>query len=273
MNGNAENRVLKRVGTKKIQMKKLFLSLTLGILISGVTRAQFYDDGFVTNGLPVNTTDEKFAAYVKELTAGMDKVMNGQITSNDQVIQAYGVDLLSFPKLEEVVATSNWSVYGEKYSPAYLRELESVIGRTTVEYNSLYEIRNALRSFPSRMNLSAAEAESLAAIDISLQETGKRLLTSMTGTSWKKGTSFYSFFSLAMMSPLFVSQSTSTLANYNYIKLPGWVKCAFGVISEAILGGFSGVKIGSIIGGPVGAAVVGIAGVLGGAFKGAAQYC
>jgi len=65
------------------------------------------------------------------------------------------------------------------------------------------------------------------------------------------------------------------------VGLPSWLRCVFGVIGGAGIGGLggaaSGAQIGTTMGGPgggaLGAVIGGIIGVAGGAFSGAAQYC
>ena len=92
-------------------MKKIIFPLCLVLVMAGRICAQVYDDGFVTNGLPVNTNDPKYASYSLGLREGMDRVANGQITSNEDVVQQYGINLLDYAKLDNVVATGNTPTY------------------------------------------------------------------------------------------------------------------------------------------------------------------
>ncbi len=226
------------------------------VLLSSMGICQGYDDGFVTNGLPVNVNSDKFHSYVKGFNSGIDQVSAGVIRSNDDIIQTYGIDILQYPKLNDVVAISNWGAYEGKFSPAFLRGLQSVFSKVGKEYTNVYMIRNAFRELTSITILNEKEAEALAAIDISTQEMSRRFLTSLSGT-----TASISF-------PWEAFNKKQELAT-----LPGWARCALGVIGEAILGGFSGAKIGAMIGGATGGAVGGIIGVVGGVFSGAAKYC
>ena len=47
------------------------------LLLINVGRSQAYDDGFVTNGLPVNVNSEKFQSFVKGFNTGIDQVSAG----------------------------------------------------------------------------------------------------------------------------------------------------------------------------------------------------
>jgi hypothetical protein len=266
--GNAENRVVKRVGRKnRLFMKKLIVQICLLLITSVSVYAQDYDDGYVTNGLPVNTSAEKYASYVEKFDEGMAKVLKGIITSNDQIIQEYGVNIQDFPKLSYVVATGSWSAYNGNYSEEFLRGLNQVVERSSGEYENILEVRNGLKEIASTP-LSANEAEALAMVDISLQIVSRKFIASLTG---KLSPFFMPVFPSAVFS--LGSPYLHFIGFNGSLKLPGWLRCALGVLGEAIMGGFSGIKIGSAIGGPLGAAVVGIVGVAGGAFSGAAKYC
>jgi len=237
-------------------MRKLILLMCSAFLLTNMAISQAYDDGFVTNGLPVNVNSDKFQSYVKGFNAGIDQVSGGLIRSNDDIIQTYGIDILQYPKLNDVVAASNWGAYEGRFSPAFLRGLQSVFSKIGKEYTSIYMIRSAFRELPLLTSLNDKEAEALAAIDISTQEISRRFLTSLSGNTG------------SMSFPWKQYNSKYPLAG-----LPGWARCALGVIGEAVLGGFAGVKFGSVIGGAVGGAVGGVIGVVGGAFAGAARYC
>lgn len=238
-------------------MKKIFLKLCLIVCAASRLNAQIYDDGFVTRTLPVNVSSEKFQSFVKGLNTGIDNVAGGLIRSNDDIIQTYGIDPLRYPRLSDVLASSDLAAYNNRYSETFLRTVQNVISKTGNEYDNVYSIRNALRNIASLSSLNANEAEALAAIDISVQEVAKRFLTSLTATS-----------SLSAGLPFqFAGVRESER------KLPGWARCVLGVIGEAIMGGFSGVKLGTMVGGALGGVVGGIIGVGGGMFSGAARYC
>jgi hypothetical protein len=237
-------------------MRKLILMMCAAFLLTNDGNSQSYDDGFVTNGLPVNVNSDKFQSYVKGFNSGIDQVSAGLIRSNDDIIQTYGIDILQYPKLNDVVAGSNWGAYEGRFSPAFLRGLQAVFSKIGREYTNVYMIRSAFRELPSLTALNDKEAEALAAIDISTQEISRRFLTSLTGTTGSISFPWEAFHKKQPMTAL-----------------PGWARCALGVIGEAILGGFSGIKLGGMIGGAVGGAVGGVIGVVGGAFAGAARYC
>lgn len=236
-------------------MRNLICSLCSFLLLAHAGLCQSYDDGFVTNGLPVNSGSEKFQSYVKGFNAGIDQVSGGLIRSNDDIIQTYGIDILQYPKLNDVVASSSWGTYDGKFSPAFLRGLQSIFSKAGKEYTDIYMVRAAFRELPSLISLTDKEAEALAAIDISTQGIARRFLTSLSGNTG------------AMSFPW------QQISNSGSAGLPGWARCALGVIGEAILGGFGGVKLGGALGGAVGGAIGGVIGVVGGAFTGAAKYC
>ena len=237
-------------------MRKLILMMCAALLLINVGRSQAYDDGFVTNGLPVNVNSEKFQSFVKGFNTGIDQVSAGLIRSNDDIIQTYGIDILQYPKLNDVVGASSWGAYDGRFSPAFLRGLQSVFSKVGKEYTNIYMIRNAFRELPSLIAFSDKEAEALAAIDISTQEISRRFLNSLTGNTASVSFPWEAFHK---QPPL--------------VSLPGWARCALGVIGDAIMGGFTGLKIGGAIGGAVGGAVGGVIGVVGGVFSGAARFC
>src|SRR5258706_124358 len=117
-------------------MKKIILPVCLILSLAGKIYAQSYDDGFVTNGLPVKTDDPKFASYSLGLKEGIEKVANGQITSNDQVVEVYGINLHDFPKLDNVVATGDAGAYNNQYSLAFLDRLQT-FSRNTNSYENI----------------------------------------------------------------------------------------------------------------------------------------
>jgi hypothetical protein len=238
-------------------MKKILLMLCLTLIIVARLNAQQYDDGFVTRNLPVNVSSEKFQTFVKGFKAGIDNVAGGMIRSNDDIIQTYGIDPLRYPRLNDVVANSDPGAYNYRYSENFLRAVQNVFAKTGNEYDNVYSIRNALKNVTSVGSLNTNEAEALAAIDISVQEVAKRFITSFTGASIAIPGQPFQFAG-------FVDQNR---------KLPGWARCVLGVIGEAIMGGFSGVKLGTMVGGALGGVVGGIIGVGGGMFSGAARYC
>lgn len=253
-------------------MKKIILPFCLVLSLAGKISAQGYDDGFVTNGLPVKTTDPKFATFSLGLKEGIEKVATGQIISNDDVVQVYGVNLHDFPKLDNVLATGNTGAYNNQYSLTFLSRLQT-FSRNTNNYENILQLRTALKNMASVTELTTKEAEAVAAIDISVQEVARRFLPSVNGASYHTGD-----FSPIADAALFYSnswkdQSGAQLEPFNYVKLPNWVRCALGIIGEAIMGGFSGARIGAMVGGPIGAVVMGIIGVVGGTFKGFADYC
>ena len=237
-------------------MRKLILLICVALVCFQAGYAQSYDDGFVTSGLPVNVGSEKFQSFVKGFNAGIDQVSAGVIRSNEDIIQTYGINILQYPKLNDVVAGSDWTAYEGRFSPSFLRGLQSILSKVGREYTSIYMIRGAFRDLRMLTSFNDKEAEALAALDISAQEISRRFLSSVTGTTGSINFPWDPFHK-----------------NGQLTALPGWARCALGVIGEAIFGGFTGVKTGAMIGGALGGAVGGVIGVVGGAFSGASKFC
>ena len=255
-------------------MRKILSQVCLLLFIAGQAYSQNFDDGYVTNGLPVNTSSEKFITYMKNFQEGVDKVMKGEITSNDQIVREYGINIMDFPRLSSVVATANWSAYNNQFSQTFLRDLNAIFVRSGSENETVLSIRTALKDMRYIRGFSSKEAEALAAIDITVQEVARKFLTSMTGTAARIGQIIPGFSAAMVFSNIYlVRQNISQVSFCNYLKLPGWARCVLGVIGDAIMGGFTGMKFGAVVGGPVGAAILGIIGVVGGTFSGAARYC
>ena len=252
-------------------MKKIILPVCLVLSFTVKICAQVYDDGFVTNGLPVKTNDPKFASFSTALKDGIEKVSSGQITSNEQVVEVYGINLRDFPRLDDVVASGNTGAYDNQYSMNFLSRMQT-FSRNTGNYENILELRTALKNMASLVQLSAKEAEAVAGIDISIQEVARRFLPSVNGASYLNGN-----FNPASAALFYPGSGNDLLAvqlePFNYVKLPGWIRCVINVIGDAVIGAFAGAKIGMLVGGPIGAFVGGIVGAIGGTFKGASDGC
>jgi hypothetical protein len=254
-------------------MKKLILPLCFALLEMGNVFGQSYDDGYVTNGLPVNVNTENYSSFVNGFEDGLAKVAKGEITTNEQLVANYGYDLLSFTKLDDMAATGNWTAYGDQFSEGFLRNLQSIFSKVGSDYNSIYAVRTALKTMPGFSSLSTYEAQALAGIDIAIQEVNKKFLTSFSAASFPAQifsdggtmTAFNSFNSTSANGGSFILTDAP--------KLPGWARCVLGIISEGVIGALAGGKIGTAIGGAIGGAVGGIIGGAAGVINGATRYC
>ena len=154
----------------------------------------------------------------------------------------------------------------------FLRRLQT-FSKNTDSYENVLGMRTALKNMASISPLSLKEAEAVAAIDISIQEVARRIIPSVNGSSYRNG-GFNPIANAALFyTDLKEEQRFAPMASYNYVKLPTWVRCVLGILSDALLGGFGGARIGAAIGGPVGAVVAGIMGVIGGVFRGVTDFC
>ena len=240
-------------------------------MVMGNVFGQSYDDGYLTNGLPVNVNSESYSSFVEGFNDGLAKVAKGEITTNEQIVTNYGYDLLSFTKLDDMAATGNWTAYGEHFSEGFLRNLQSIFSRVGTDYNSIYEVRTALKNMPGFASLSGYEAEALAGIDIAIQEVNRKFLTSFSASAFPT-----QLFSNDGTGAALNSQNTGNSNSFMFVdtpKLPGWARCILGVISEGVMGALGGGKIGTGIGGAVGGAVGGIIGGAAGIIHGVEKYC
>lgn len=272
--GEAENRVLNRVGGKKSNnMKKIIFVIMLNA-VCFFSFCQGYDDGLVSSHLSVNTSETKYTSFVNEFRKGIDNVKNEIITSADGIATYYGVDVRDYTKFDQVVANANLGNTNEYFSTNYLNQVKSVLDKLDNQYDNIGQFRNDLVGIATSSSLSENESEFLALLDITTQEISTSLLNlSLSGQTAfvlnnnnEKDNTDINFLESYKDSSLIFSVTTIK-------KIPHWVRCALGVFGSAILGGLQGGGSGFTMGGLVGAAVGGIAGVMGGTFIGAATFC
>jgi hypothetical protein len=249
-------------------MKKL-TQLLLAVLLISSAEAQNYDDGYVTNGLPVNTGSEKFATLIAGFDEGVSKVEKGEITSNDQVVSIYGLDFSTIQRLDNIVATGNYAAYPQ-YSPEFLRNLQSVFSRVGTDFQDIYSVRTALRNIPGLTSLNYNEAEALAAIDITIQHVNSRFITSLSSSFVRP---FFNSVDQSAGISMVVNREEGRAMLTADTKLPGWAKCVLGILSDGILGTIAGIKVGSAVAGGLGAIVFGVIGGGTGVFTGASKNC
>lgn len=256
-------------------MKKIVLFLVLSnIFLGNWSHAQITDDGIVTSHLAISVRQEKFVSFIKDFKTGIAKVKNGELTSAVAVSNFYGIDVNSFPRIEQLIADADNAYAAGDYSKRFLEQLSGAINQGNTEANSVVDIRNAFLDMAISSSLSVKESEALAMIDICTQELVRNYnIPGLGGNSIGILVSPFSSNGLTDQADFNISSGDLYSENLQVIKgIPRWLRCGLGTIGSAILGGFQGFLAG-IRFGQLGGAIGGISGVIAGSFSGAAKYC
>lgn len=256
-------------------MKKILSFLVLSSFFFGnLTHAQITDDGIVTSHLSINVTQKKFVSFINDFKSGINKVKNGELTSDIAVANYYGVDVGSFPKIEQLLVNSQNDNSPSDYSNNFLEKLSGAINKSNNVTNSVVDIREAFANIAITSPLSVKESEALAIIDICTQELVKSYSGAGLGGN-STGLVVSPFFANSLADHSEISTSLGELHSKNLQEsdgIPRWLRCGLGTIGSAILGGFQGFLAG-IKFGQLGGAIGGIGGVIAGAFTGASKFC
>ena len=76
------------------------------------SQANWTDDGMVSSRLSVNVQENEYKSFMDGLTGGLLKVINKELTTVDEVSNYYGIDISTFPTLNDWFTMSK-----EKYAP------------------------------------------------------------------------------------------------------------------------------------------------------------